>query len=150
MRDGLGVAGGFAFDSQSRKHSWLHIFQFLIWTYHFGCISFIGKHFKLNSYNCNCYIINVTSDWGSWIAEWYHTRLWSSVHCTMPWAVSSSLGNDKLFFGPNHNIYTLFHYFYLIYLSWYYIICLSNLSLNCETEKGKLKKFIQKHMGLSK
>ena len=37
---------------------------------------------------------------------------------------------------------TLFHYFYLIYLSWYYIICLSNLSLNCETEKGKLKKFI--------
>ena len=26
----------------------------------------------------------------------------------MPWAVSSSLGDDKLFFGPKHNIYALF------------------------------------------
>ena len=43
----------------------------------------------------------------------------------------------QLFFGPKHNIYALFHDFYLIYLIWYYNICLSNLSLNCETEKGK-------------
>ena len=26
----------------------------------------------------------------------------------MPWAVSLSLGGDKLFFGPKHNIYALF------------------------------------------
>ena len=26
----------------------------------------------------------------------------------MPWAVSLSLGDDKLFFGPKHNIYALF------------------------------------------
>ena len=46
--------------------------------------------------------------WGAWIAEWYHTWLWSSVHCAMPWAMSLSLGDDKLFFGPKHNIYALF------------------------------------------
>ena len=43
----------------------------------------------------------------------------------------------QLFFGPKHNIYAYFHDFYLIHLIWYYVICLSNLSLNCETEKGK-------------
>ena len=26
----------------------------------------------------------------------------------MPWAVSSSLSDDKLFFGPKHNIYSFF------------------------------------------
>ena len=26
----------------------------------------------------------------------------------MPWAMSLSLGDDKLFFGPKHNIYALF------------------------------------------
>ena len=26
----------------------------------------------------------------------------------MPWAMSSSFGDDKLFFGPKHNIYALF------------------------------------------
>ena len=45
---------------------------------------------------------------GAWIAEWYHTLLWSSIHSAMPWAMSSSLGEDKLFFRPKHNIYALF------------------------------------------
>ena len=45
---------------------------------------------------------------GAWIVEWYHTWLLSMVHCAMPWALNSSLGDDKLFFGPKHNIYALF------------------------------------------
>ena len=30
------------------------------------------------------------------------------VHCPIPWAVSSSLGADKLYFWPKHNIYAFF------------------------------------------
>ena len=58
--------------------------------------------------------------WGPWIAEWYYTRLWTLIHCTMPWAMSSSLSDNKFFFGPKHNIYTfimiLFGLFDLIIL----------------------------------
>ena len=39
----------------------------------------------------------------AWIAEWCHTRLWTSVHWVMPWAVSLCLGDDKLFIRPKHN-----------------------------------------------
>ena len=46
--------------------------------------------------------------WGAWIPEWYHTQLWTLVHCTKPWAVSLSLGGNKLFFKPKHNIYAFF------------------------------------------
>ena len=58
-------------------------------------------------------------EWGVWIAEWYHTWLWSLVHCAMPWAESSSLDDDKLFFGPKHNIYD---WFYLVCLIWYFYL----------------------------
>ena len=44
----------------------------------------------------------------AWIAEWYHTQLWILVDCAMPWAVSLSLGDDKLFFVPKHNLYAFF------------------------------------------
>ena len=80
----------------------------------------------------NCIVKTLT--WGAWIAEWYHTRLWSLVHYAMPWAMSSSLGDDKLFFGPKHNM--LYSGFYLVF--WCNtIICLSNLS--CELRNRKLK-----------
>ena len=55
---------------------------------------------------------------GAWIAVWYHTWLWSSVHCAMPWAVSLSLGDDKLFLDPN-TISKLYSWFYLV---WYYYL----------------------------
>ena len=32
------------------------------------------------------------------------------------------LGDDKLFIGPKHNIYA-FSWFYLVYLIWYYYLC---------------------------
>ena len=35
--------------------------------------------------------------------------------------MSRSLGNDKHFFGPKHNIYA-FSWFYLVYLIWYYYL----------------------------
>ena len=61
------------------------------------------------------------------MAEWYHTRLFSLLNCAMPWAVSSSLIDDKLFFGPKHYIYALFMILFGLFDT---IICLSNLS--CE------------------
>ena len=41
----------------------------------------------------------------------------------MPWAVNSSIGDDKLFFGPKHNIFIHDS----IWFIWFdTIICLSN------------------------
>ena len=62
------------------------------------------------------------------MAEWYHTRLLSSVHCAMPWAMSSSFGDNKLFLGPDHNIYALF----MILFGLFDLICII-----CETENWK-------------
>ena len=39
----------------------------------------------------------------------------------MPWAVSSSLGDDKLFFGPKHNIYALFMILFGLFVWYYYL-----------------------------
>ena len=54
---------------------------------------------------------------GAWIAEWYHTQLWTLVHWAMPCAISSNLGDNKLFFGP-----MLSTWFYLVHLIWYYYL----------------------------
>ena len=48
-------------------------------------------------------------DMGTWIAEWYHTWLWTSVCSATPWAVSSSFSDIKLFIRPMHNIYTFYN-----------------------------------------
>ena len=41
----------------------------------------------------------------------------------MPWAVSLSLGDDKLFFRPKHNIYALFVILFGLFdLIWYYYL----------------------------
>ena len=63
--------------------------------------------------------------WGAWIAEWYHTWLWSPVCCAMLWAVSLSHSDDKFFFGPKHYIYAFFMILFGLFDT---IICLSNLS----------------------
>ena len=75
----------------------------------------------------NCLIFKVyTALLGAWIAE-------RSSHSTykrwyaMPWTESSSLGDEKLFFGPKNNIYALFMILFGLFDT---IICLSNLS--CE------------------
>ena len=73
----------------------------------------------------------------SWIGECYHTELWTVVFCAM----SLSLGDVKLFFGPKHNIYTLF--MILFWFIWFdTIICLSNLS--CELWNRKKRKYFKK------
>ena len=48
----------------------------------------------------------------------------------MPWAVSSSLGDNKLFIGPKHNIYALFMILFGLILLFVCQIC----HVNCETE----------------
>ena len=84
--------------------------------------------------------LTIRSNWkkgrGACIAEWYHTRLWSSVHCTMPWAVSSSLSDDKLFVGPKHNINALFMILFGLYDSILLFVC-QICHMNCETENWK-------------
>ena len=90
----------------------------------------VFMHLKLvNSTVCNwtCHF----SDY--YLAEWYHTQLSSSVHCAMPWAMSLSLGDKKLFFGHKHNIYALFmilHGLFGLILLFVCQIC----HMNCETE----------------
>ena len=39
----------------------------------------------------------------------------------MPWVVSSSLSDDKLFFGPKHNIYALFMILFGLFVWYYYL-----------------------------
>ena len=51
-------------------------------------------------------------------------------HKTMPWAMSSSLGDNKLFFGPKHNIYALFMILFGLF------VC---QNLSCELWNRKLK-----------
>ena len=43
-----------------------------------------------------------------------HTRLWTLVYCTTPWAMSLHLSHGKLFIGPMHNIYA----FIMILFAW--------------------------------
>ena len=74
--------------------------------------------------------------WGVWIAEWYHTWLWSLVHCAMHWAVSLSLSDNKLFFGPKHNIYALFMILFGLFDLILLFVCLI-CHVNCETENWK-------------
>ena len=73
---------------------------------------------------------------GAWIAEWFHTQLWSWVHCAMPWDVSLSLSDDQLFFGPKQNIYALF--MILFGLSGLILLFVCQIcQVNCETENWK-------------
>ena len=83
---------------------------------------------------------------GTWIAEWYHTWLWTLVCCAMLWAVSLSLSEDKLFFGPKHNIYAflmiLFGLFDLILLFFCQICHVSLWNRKLKINKIYLKKDI--------
>ena len=56
-----------------------------------------------------------------------------SKHWHLHWAVSLSLGDDKLFFGSNHNIYTLFMILFDLFDFILLFVCLS-CHVNCETE----------------
>ena len=71
--------------------------------------------------NCSLWTIDNTKFGGARIAKWYHTRLWSLVCCTMPWAMSSSLSYDNLFLDPSTTS-TLSSWLYLVYLIRYYYL----------------------------
>ena len=53
-----------------------------------------------------------------------------------PWAVSSSLGDVKLFFGPKHNIYALFMILFDLFDSILLFAC-QICHVNCEAENWK-------------
>ena len=63
---------------------------------------------------------------------------------TMPWAVSLSLGDDKLFFGPKHNIYALFMILFglfdliLLFVMWI-------VKQKIENKRNLFKKYHLKH-----
>ena len=67
------------------------------------------------------------------VSAWIDER---SSHSTFehryaaPWAVSLSLGDVKLFFGPKHNIYALFIILFDLILLFVCQIC----HVNCEAE----------------
>ena len=73
-------------------------------------------------------------------------NFWTLVHYALCSEVTPRW--QELFFGPKQNIYAWFHDFFFIYLNWYYIICMSYLSLNCETE-NKQNLFFKNHWNLS-
>ena len=54
----------------------------------------------------------------------------------MPWAVSLSLGDDKLFFRPKHNIYAFFMTLFGLFDT---SMCLANLSCKLWNRKLKIK-----------
>ena len=61
---------------------------------------------------------------GAWIVEWYHTWLLSMVHCAMPWALNSSLGDDQTLFWTQAQHLCFIHD--SIWFIWFdTIICLS-------------------------
>ena len=51
----------------------------------------------------------------------------------MPWAMSSSLGDDKLFFRPKHNIYVFFMILFGLFDLRLFFVC-QICHVNCETE----------------
>ena len=59
----------------------------------------------------------------------------------MPWAMSLSLGDDKLLFGPKHNIYAFFVILFVLFDT---IICLSNFSCKLWNRKLKINEFFKK------
>ena len=54
----------------------------------------------------------------------------------MSWAMSLSLGDDKLFFGPKHNIYAFFMILFGLFDSILLFVC-QICHVNCETENWK-------------
>ena len=51
----------------------------------------------------------------------------------MPWAMSSSLSDDKLFFRPKHNIYVFFMILFGLFDLIQFFVC-QICHVNCETE----------------
>ena len=85
-------------------------------------------------------------DQGAWIAEWYHTRLWSLLRYAMPWAVISSLSDDKLFFGPKHNIYALFMILFGLFVWYYYLSVKFVMWIVKQKIENKIKLFLKKYV----
>ena len=54
----------------------------------------------------------------------------------MPWAMSLSPGDDKLFLEPKHNIYTLFMILFGLFGLILLFVC-QICHVNCETENWK-------------
>ena len=81
-------------------------------------------------------------NWGAWIAEWSPHSTFEHQYAT-PWALSSSLGDIKLFFGPKHNIYALFIILFDLFDLILLFVC-KICHVNCEAENWKEKKFIFK------
>ena len=54
----------------------------------------------------------------------------------MPWPVSSSLTDNKLFFGLKHNIYALFMILFGLFDLILLLVC-QICHVNCETENWK-------------
>ena len=72
---------------------------------------------------------------GAWIAEWSSHSTFEHWYA-MPWAGSSSLGDDKLFFGPKHNIYAFFMILFRLFDLILLFVC-QICHVNCETKNER-------------
>ena len=78
----------------------------------------------------------------AWWPSGLFTRLWTLAHCATAWYESSCLGDDNTFLDPSTRS-MLFSWFHLIFWS-DTIMCMSNFTLNCETENLKQTKGLAK------
>ena len=70
---------------------------------------------------------------GSWIAEWYHTWLWTSIQRPTPWAMSTLVTTNSLFDPSTKSMLFQDSIWFILFHT---IICPSNLS--CEFWNRKL------------
>ena len=63
----------------------------------------------------------------------------------MPRAMSSNLGDDKLFFKPKHKIYAFFMILFGLFDLILLFVC-QICHVNCDTEKLKIKRNIEKNL----
>ena len=87
-------------------------------------------NFRLHRVPCVIYGTKMAK--GAWIAEWSSHSTFEHRYAT-PWAVSSSLGDGKLFFGPKHNIYALFIILFDLFDLILLFVC-QICHVNCEAE----------------
>ena len=64
---------------------------------------------------------------------------------TKPWAMSSSLGDNNIFFGPKHNIYALFLILFVLFGLILLFVC-QICHANCETKNWKKRNLFKKNI----
>ena len=90
-------------------------------------------------------ISNKYDSGGVWIAELYHTRRWSSVCCTMPWALSLGLGDGQTLFWTQAQHLCILHDSIWFILYYYFSVKFVMWIVKQKIE-NKIKLFLKKYV----